>query len=147
MDLKFTFGASNPLPLSSTGAGSASSPGPGSSVLELRVSLQPDGSLMRCEGVSADGVIYASAEKKISAEDPTTLAAAFRSVIARCGAELPEPLIGSVSAIALDFGGREADALVQLGLMVSPTAPALAQVDESLQARTGINAGTPILRG
>ncbi len=146
MDLKFTFGASNPLPLSSTGAGSASSPGPGSSVLELRVSLRPDDSLMRCEGVSADGVIYASAEKKISAEDPTGLAAALRSVVARCGAELPEPLIGSVSAIAVDLGGSEADALGELGLMVSPNAPILAQVNESFQARTGITAGTPIRR-
>lgn len=170
MDLKFTFGASNPLPLSAQGAGSAASPGPGSSVLELRATLVTqesvpaeesvvaeesvpagtaqlaEGSLLRCEGVSADGVAYASAEKQVSGDDAASLAAALRSALARCGAELPEPLIGSVSAIALDLGGSEAEVLGELGLMVSPGSPILAQVDEALQARTGITAGTPIRR-
>lgn len=164
MDLKFTFGASNPLPLSAQGAGSASSPGPGSSVLELRATLVTqesvvteesvlagtaqlaEGSLLRCEGVSADGVAYASAEKQVSGDDAASLAAALRSALARCGAELPEPLIGSVSAIALDLGGSEAEVLGELGLMVSPGSPILAQVDEALQSRTGITAGTPIRR-
>lgn len=146
MDLKFTFGASNPLPLSAEGAGSASAPGPGSSVLELRATLVHDGPLVRCEGVSADGVVYASAEKQAAGEDPASLAIALRSALARCGAELPEPLIGSVSAIAVDFGGAETEALSELGLLVSPGSPILAQVDAPLQARTGINAGTPIRR-
>lgn len=145
MDLKFTFGASNPLPLSTSGAGSASAPGPGSSVLELRVTLLTDESLMRCEGLSGDGVAYASAEKSISDEDPASLAAALRSVVARCGAALPEPLIGSVGAIVLDLAGGEASALKALGLHVATGSTTLAQVDESLQARTGITAGTPIL--
>ncbi len=143
MDLKFSFGASNPLPLSAEGAGSAS-PGAASSVLELHVSLV-DGARLRCEGVSLDGVSYASAEKQISSEeDPAALAAGLRSVLARCGAELPEPLIDSVSAIALSLGGREASTLEALGLAVSPQSPVLAQVDEALQARTGVAAGTPI---
>ena len=143
MELKFSFGASNPLPLSAEGAGSAS-PGVGSSVLELHVTLL-DGSQLRCEGVSLDGVSYASAEKQVSSEeDPASLAATLRSVLARCGAELPEPLIDSVSGIALSLGGREAAALEALGLTVSLDAPVLAQVDETLQARTGLTAGTPI---
>ena len=143
MDLKFSFGASNPLPLSAEGAGSAS-PGAASSVFELHVTLL-DGSQLRCEGVSLDGVSYASAEKQVSSEeDPASLAATLRSVLARCGAELPEPLIDSVSGIALSLGGREAAALEALGLTVSLDAPVLAQVDETLQARTGLTAGTPI---
>ena len=143
MDLKFSFGASNPLPLSAEGAGSAS-PGVGSSVLELHVTLL-DGAQLRCEGVSLDGVSYASAEKQISLdEDPPALAAGLRSVLARCGAELPEPLIDSVSAIALSLNGHEVLALEALGLTVAAGSPILAQVDGALQARTGVAAGTPI---
>ena len=142
MDLKFTFGASNPLPLSAEGAGSASSLGNG--MCELRVTLDSAAGLLRCEGVSGDGVAYSSAEKKLVADDTASLAAALRSVIARGGAELPEPMLGSVSAIALSLGGQEAAALGELGLMVSPGSAVLAQVDEALQARTGIAAGTPI---
>lgn len=143
MDLKFSFGASNPLPLSAEGAGSASAVG-GSSVLELHVTLVPEESLIRCSGVSLDGVSYASATKQFSSENPAALAAAVRSVLARGGAELPEPLLGSVSGVALSLGGCEAEALRTLELAVSPGSPVLAQVDEALQARTGIAAGTPI---
>ena len=142
MDLKFSFGASNPLPLVSEGAGSAS-PGAGSSALELHVRLLDR--TLRCEGVSLDGVSYASAEKRLTdEEDPAALAAALRSVLARGGAELPEPLIDSVSAVALSLDGREASTIEALGLAVSAHSPVLAQIDESLQARTGIAAGTPI---
>lgn len=144
MDLKFTFGASNPLPLASEGAGSASSLGAGNGMCELRVTLNNADALLRCEGVSGDGVAYSSAEKKLAADDSASLAAALRSAIARGGAELPEPMLGSVSAIALSLGGREAEALTELGLMVSAGSVVLAQVDEALQARTGIAAGTPI---
>jgi len=144
MDLKFSFGASNPLPLSAEGAGSASS-GPGSSVLELHVTLQPGGTLISCAGVSADGVTYARAEKQVAGSDAASLAQAVRSVLARGGAELPEPLLGSVSAVSVSLGGREVEVLGEMGLSVSAGAQALAQVDEALQARTGITAGTPIL--
>jgi hypothetical protein len=144
MDLKFSFGASNPLPLSAEGAGSASAGllGAGSSVLELRVTLH-DTELV-CEGVSGDGGSYAKAQKSVVGDDPASLAAALRSVLARGGAELPEPLLESVSAVVIDLGGREAEALEHLGLAVSPGTQLLAQVDASLQARTGISAGTPI---
>lgn len=150
MDLKFTFGASNPLPLASEGAGSASLPGglggPGAGMCELRVRLNTAERSLLCEGVSGDGVAYSSAEKKLAGEDIASLASALRSVIARGGAELPEPMLGSVSAISLQLDGREAEALTELGLMVSPGGAILAQIDEALQARTGITAGTPIRR-
>lgn len=162
MDLKFTFGASSPLPLSSAGAGSASAHGshggpgaglsdghggPKTGMCELRVRLNADAETLLCEGVSGDGVAYSSAEKKLAGTDLASLATALRSVIARGGAELPDPMLGSVSAITLQLGGREEAALNELGLMVSPGGAILAQIDEALQARTGITAGTPIRRG
>lgn len=148
MDLKFSFGASNPLPLASEGAGSASFGGPGAGVLELKISLQA--SEIVAEGLSGDGVSYARVQKPVTGEDPAALAAALRSVLARCGAELPEPLLGSVTAVVVSLGGFEAEVLRELGLVVTETSTSsssviqLSTVDESLQARTGISAGTPI---
>lgn len=143
MDLKFSFGASNPLPLSSEGAGSASSQAAGASTLELRVTLREHE--LTCEGVSGDGVSYARASRPLSDDEtPETLAAALRSVLARGGAELPEPLLGSVSAVSLSLGGREAELLGALGLTVVAGSAQLSTVDDALQARTGIAAGTPI---
>lgn len=139
MDLKFSFGASNPLPLGPEGAGSASAAG----VLELRVSLSPSGDEMICEGVSGDGVSYGGAQRRIAGDGAGDLATTLRSVLARCGAELPEPLLGSVTAVVLSLGGREEETLEALGLVVSNGAQ-LGAVDGELQARTGIAAGTPI---
>lgn len=147
MDLKFTFGASNPLPLSAEGAGSASALGAGTGMCELRVTLDSGKGALLCEGVSGDGVSYSSAEKLVAADDTASLALALRSVLARGGAELPEPMLGSVSAISLKLDGREAEALRELGLLTSATGAILAQVDSALQARTGITAGTPIRLG
>ena len=141
MDLKFSFGASNPLPLSNSGLGSTAA---NSSVLELHVSLAADTSTMRCEGRSGDGVSYATAEKHVAQLDPATLAAALRSVLARAGAELPEPLIDSVSAIVLTLDGQEAAIVKDLGLAVAEGTAQLATVDATLQSRTGVAAGTPI---
>lgn len=156
MDLKFTFaGASSdqhdhggapagiPLPFAGAPSGSGGS-GPGSSVLELVVTRSADGSELVCEGLSGDGVVYASARRAVVGADTATLALALRSVLARGGAELPEPLLGSVSAVVLDLGGCERETLESLGLSVSPSGQMLAQVDEALQARTGITAGTPM---
>ena len=162
MDLKFSFGASNPLPIS--GAGSLSAPPTPSSVLELRVSLSADGgldaatddvsdatdggSVLVCEALSGDGVSYARAMKRPAGDGPAALAAALRSALARCGAELPEPLLGSVTGVVLDLGGLEVAALEALGLRANaaPAMPGsqLAAVDAALQARTGVAAGTPI---
>lgn len=146
MDLKFSFGASNPLPIS--GAGSLSTPSAGSSLLELRVSFVPDaageGGELVCEGLSGDGVSYGRAVKRVLGEDPAAFAAGLRSVLARGGAELPEPLLGSVTAIVLDLGGREAATVEALGFTASPGSAQLATVDSALQSRTGISAGTAI---
>lgn len=145
MDLKFSFGASNPLPLANSGAGAPGpGSGPGSNVLELQVSLSVDKQALLCEGLSGDGVSYAKAQKALAQHDPATLAAALRSVLARAGAELPEPLISSVTAVVLAIGGDEAEVLSDLGLAVTPGATQIATVDDALQARTGITAGTPI---
>lgn len=159
MDLKFSFsgakssrdashdhdghahgaaGAAGGIPLPFAGA--ASAPLSSSSVLELRVSLQ--GETMICEGVSGDGVTYARAEVSAGGRP---FAHALRSALARAGAELPEPLLGSVTAVVLDLDGREAETLEGLGLAVSGGGAQLATVDEMLQARTGISAGTPVV--
>lgn len=137
MDLKFSFGASNPLPLTSESTGSTSL-GAGSSSLELRVRRETGiggapGALV-CAAVSADGVEYARAEKPVIDPSPAGLVSAARSVIARAGAELPEPLIGSVTGVVLDLGDPGPDVLAQLG----------DSADEGFQARTGIAVGTRI---
>lgn len=161
MDLKFSFGGgsndshehsghtsegAHGITLPFAGAATAGSKPPlgASSVLELSVSLA-DNELV-CEGLSGDGVSYASASKPVQGEDPAALAAALRSVIARCGAELPDPLIDSISGVVLSLGGHEAGALEALGLTVSEGSTQLAAIDEALQARTGVRAGTPIRR-
>lgn len=161
MDLKFTFGGGTPAAEHTHGAespgiplpfaGATQQPTSASSVLELRVSIGADdegAGAVRCEAVSGDGATYGKAEKAVHGEaSPALLAAAARSVIARAGAELPEPLLGSVSSLTLSFGGAEAAVLQELGLLVEPSldpqAPVSA-VDAALQARTGILAGTPI---
>jgi len=158
MDLKFSLDASNPLPLATAGAGSAS-PGAGSSGLELQVSVEqpsagtdaaaggPRAVTVVCEARSRDGVSYARVEKTANDRHPSALAAAVRSVLARAGATLPEPLLPAVSCVALALGGAEAAALVALGLPVDSRAEGdapLSAVDAALQARTGIAAGTPI---
>ena len=177
MDLKFTFGASNPLPLATEGAGSASAPGSASSTLELRVSLDTAGRAtdsaaggaaggagsaggagfaegggsaggsVVCEALSGDGVSYARAEKALRDRSPAGVAAAVRSALARAGAELPEPLIESVTDVVLELGEHEAAVLAELGLAADPDSDPLAAIDTALQARTGIAAGTPIRRG
>lgn len=162
MDLKFTFGDASPLPLTDVNAGSPG-PGQGSARLELHVSLAEahDGERsIVCVGRSGDGVEYARSEKPLAGTEPGALAAAIRSVLARAGAELPEPLLGSVTAIAIDLTapGSSVDerttqhaALIDaLGLSAGVEAGTVAgtgtafAVNEPLQARTGVAAGTPI---
>lgn len=149
MSLKFSFGGSSPEPHdhASPGiplpfAGAASQPVSTSSVLDFKVSLNGDEAV--CEALSGDGASYARATKRIAESSTAGLAAAVRSVLARTGAELPEPLLGSVTGVVLDLGGAEASVLGELGLAVSPGAAQLAAIDAALQARTGLTAGTPI---
>lgn len=112
-----------------------------SSVLELRVT-SIDGNV-RCEGVSGDGVTYSSASVTPGSKP---LAEVVRSAIARAGAALPEPLLGAVTAVVFDLSDRSAEVARDLGLTVSETGDQLATVSEALQMRTGVSAGTPILR-
>lgn len=151
MDLKFTFGEAPrdshdhggtsqgiPLPF----AGAAPPAISTSSTLDLRVTIEGDSPAVAvCEALSGDGVSYARAEKVVAS--PATaeeLARAVRSVLARGGATLPEPLLTSITSVVLDLGGRETEALTALGIH----AESGLTVDDALQARTGITAGTPI---
>lgn len=153
MDLKFSFGGASPdHDHSGHGSGGAPSGVPlpfagatpvplsTSSTLELRVSLGE--AAVVCEALSGDGVSYARAEKASGDRSPAALAAAVRSALARTGAELPEPLIGSVTDVTLALGGAEDAVLAELGLGGAPSA-----VDAALQARTGIAVGTPMRIG
>ncbi|MCB1274301.1 MAG: hypothetical protein KDB25_07915 [Leucobacter sp.] len=146
MDLKFSFDKSNPLPLATEGAGSSFPPSSGSNVLDLRVTVE--GSEVVCEGLSGDGVSYARVGKRVAdPAAPELLAAATRSVLARTGAALPEPLIESITGIVFALEGAEAAVIAELGLASEAQADPAAQiiaVDDALQARTGIAAGTPI---
>ncbi len=124
------------LPLS---ASFTQGPATSSSVLEMNVTLAADEVV--CTALSGDGVQYAAASVDINAQP---LHQTLRSALARAGAELPEPLLSSVTAIVLDLGGREHETLTALGLTVSASATQLATVDDALQQRIGIAAGTPI---
>ena len=122
----------------------AGAPSSASAVLDLRVSIV--GEEVVCDGLSGDGVSYARSSKRFSDRSPAALAPLVRSVIARTGAALPEPLIASVTSVILDLGGDEAAVLTELGLPVSPGSAQLGTVDAALQARVGVNAGVPIRR-
>lgn len=146
MDLKFSFGGASPdqhdhgdapsvIPLPFAGA--ATSRTPSSTVLEVRVALAGDAVV--AEALSGDGVSYAKASRSIVDLSPASIAAATRSAVARAGAELGDPLVTSVSAIVLTFGAQSDGVLRELELDSANPA-----VSTSLQARTGIMAGTPI---
>lgn len=159
MSLKFTFGGAaserhdhddhddhdghdhggSGIPLPFLGASSASS---ASGVLELRASI--GGDEVVCEALSGDGVSYARASRLLTDDSTAGLAASVRSALARTGAELPEPLLGSVTGIVLDLGGAESAVLAEWGVEAIEGADPLAAVDSTLQARIGITAGTPI---
>ena len=53
-------------------------------------------------------------------------------------------LIESVTGVVLSLGGIEREVLAELGLNIDADADPVARVDDALQARTGIAAGTPI---
>lgn len=152
MDLKFTFGGASPdqhdhgdapsgipLPFAVSTAGLGST----SSVLELHATVSGDE--LVTEALSGDGVSYAQAAVPLADRTPSAVAAALRSGLSRAGAELDDPLRGSVTAVrlagALAALGLDAAALLaELGC--DPAAPA---ITEALQARTGLTVGTPIL--
>lgn len=153
MDLKFSFGGATPdsggAPLGSVIPLSAAASS-NSSVLRLRVSRDvsgspagsPESNTLICDALSGDGVSYARIEREVA--ETEHLAAGVRSALARVGPELPEALLGSVTEVVLALGGDETAVLTELGIAVNIDQDPPALVDEPLQARTGIAAGTPV---
>lgn len=153
MDLKFSFGGASPdhhdhgdapsgipLPFTTQPAGSASS------VLEVRTRLggTVDETTVIAEACSGDGVAYSTAEVIVSGEGSAALSRALRSAVSRAVAGLEGPLAESISALVVDLGGAESDALAELGVHMSQPSPV---ITESLQRRMGIAADTPIRFG
>ncbi|WP_449281908.1 hypothetical protein [Leucobacter sp.] len=153
MDLKFTFGGASPdhghaahdrgdapsgipLPFSTTPIASSSG------VLEVRV--RRAGEALVAEAVSGDGVVYCSAEVRAGEGDASALARATRSALSRSVAALEGPLAESVSAVVLDLGDDGPVALRELGIAIDAAQDPSAVVDEALQRRIGVAAGTPI---
>jgi hypothetical protein len=151
MDLKFTFNGGTQASEHSHDAGTGAAPGiplpfstvpaATSSVLELHARLS--GGAVVAEALSGDGVSYASAEVERAAE-PAALGKAVRSALARAVAGLEGPLSEAVTSLVLDLGGAEAEALRSIGIAVDETADPRAVVDDALQRRIGVAAGTPI---
>ncbi|PRI09991.1 hypothetical protein [Leucobacter massiliensis] len=148
MDLKFTFGGASPdrhdhggapsgvpLPFSTVAPGAGLST---SSVLEVRA--RRAGTAALAEAVSGDGVVYASAEVAFADDGPASLARAVRSALSRAVAGLEGPLAESVSAVVLELGDAGQKVLAELGIADA----ANAAVDEALQRRIGVGAGTPV---
>lgn len=154
MDLKFTFNGGTQASEHSHDAGTGAAPGiplpfstvpaATSSVLELHARLS--GGAVVAEALSGDGVSYASAEVERAAEpgDAAALGKAVRSALARAVAGLEGPLSEAVTSLVLDLGGAEAEALRSIGIAVDETADPRAVVDDALQRRIGVAAGTPI---
>lgn len=154
MDLKFTFNGGSAASEHSHDAAAGAAPGiplpftakpaASSSVLELHARL--NGGAVVVEALSGDGVNYASAEVELAAgsDDPAALGKAVRSAFARAVAGLEGPLSEAVTALVLDLGGAEAETLRSLGIAVDETADPRAVVDDALQRRVGVAAGTPI---
>jgi len=151
MSLKFTFGGGSPdhhdhgsapagvgeLPLTPAPVGGGS----------LEFVLRLEDSRISGEARSESGVAYATADKAVAGRGAAAAAGAIRSVLSRLEAELVEPLRTTATAIELVLA---ADADARLGIDAAPLLaelgadPAAPVVDDALQARTGITAGTPI---
>ncbi len=149
MDLKFSFGGASPdhhdhggapsgIPLPFAGAAST----PVSTSNELDVVVRIDASagapLVVAEVITGDGVTYARGDVGVDPFDTTALAKATRSAISRAVAGLEGPLAEAVTAVELNLPDA---AGVLMGLGIDSGEPV---VTEALQARLGINVGTPI---
>ncbi|MEV8339675.1 hypothetical protein [Leucobacter sp. NPDC077196] len=148
MDLKFSFGGASPDHHHDDGGAPSGIPlpfttvAPGSTSGELVASVRCDGALVVGEVVTGDGVTYARAEVPLRDEHPDAVALgkAVRSALARAVATLEGPLAESVRTVVLALGGDSRAVVQSLGI-ADLDAPA---VDEALQRRIGIAAGTPI---
>ncbi|MBK0418969.1 hypothetical protein JD276_07965 [Leucobacter sp. CSA1] len=165
MDLKFSFGGSEPEH-HDHGAASGTTPdgvppggiplpfstAPASSSGVLELAVRRSGGTLVAEAVSGDGVTYGRSEVRLGGEDPAALAAAVRSALSRVVAELGVPLAGSVTALTLDLAAAAHPVVAELGFpthgdpgSAKPRDPgATAVTDTAFQRRTGIAAGTPV---
>ncbi|MGJ0202993.1 hypothetical protein [Leucobacter sp. gxy201] len=164
MDLKFTFGGASPDHHDHGGAPSAvplpftTSSGGSSSVLEVRARLedaardaseaaetaQSSGTRIIAEALSGDGVAYSTAAVALTGAETADLARALRSALSRAVAGLEGPLVDSITALVVDLGGAELEALAELG--VDTELPVLV-VPAALQQRIGVAESTPIRLG
>ncbi len=148
MDLKFSFGGASPDHHHDDGGAPSGIPlpfttvTPGSTSADLEAAVRRDGALVVGEVVTGDGVTYARAEVPLHGEqqDPAVLGKAARSALARAVATLEGPLAESVRTVVFSLGADSRSAVQWLGI-ADLAAPA---VDEALQRRIGIAAGTPI---
>ena len=170
MDLKFTFGGASPDHHDHGGAPSAvplpfsTSPGSSSSILEVRARLEgaagdsseapvasdnpgaPEapGARVIADAMSGDGVAYSTAEVALTGRETADVARALRSALSRAVAGLEGPLVDSITALVVDLGGAELEALAELG--VDTELPVLV-VPAALQQRIGVAENTPIRLG
>ncbi|MEJ6488948.1 hypothetical protein PQI23_04345 [Leucobacter sp. USCH14] len=148
MDLKFSFGGASPDHHHDDGGAPSGIPlpfttvAPGSNSTELEAIARRDGALVVGEVVTGDGVTYARAEVSLRDGTPDTaaLSKAARSALARAIATLEGPLAESVRSVVFSLGGDSRSVVQSLGI-ADLDAPA---VDEALQRRIGVAAGTPI---
>ncbi|MGW9021640.1 hypothetical protein ACWGOE_09180 [Leucobacter chromiiresistens] len=147
MDLKFSFGGASPDHHHDDGDAPSGIPlpfttkTPGSTSSELEATVRREGAQLVGEVVTGDGVTYARAEVPLrdAQPDAAALAKAARSALARAVAALEGPLAESVRVVGFALGAGSRDAVEQLG--IDPAVPA---VDEALQRRIGVAAGTPV---
>lgn len=162
MDLKFSFADRQPAAHDHDAAGAAMPPGgrplpfstaPSgtSSELILRVSqasADDAAAPVVGEALSGDGVSYGRSEVRLrgAADDLDALAATVRSAAARVVAELGEPLSASITRLELALNGAEASVAALLSLDAGSGPGELARASEAFQMRTGLTAGTPVVR-
>ncbi|MFC5337721.1 hypothetical protein [Leucobacter denitrificans] len=149
MDLKFSFGGASPdhhdhggapsgIPLPFAGSATAPVSTSGELDVVVRIDNSADAPLVVAEVITGDGVTYARGDVSVDPTDAAALAKATRSAISRAVAGLEGPLAESITAVELSFQ-TAAEVLPILGIDTeSPV------VTEALQARLGINTGTPI---
>ncbi|KIP53142.1 hypothetical protein [Leucobacter komagatae] len=166
MDLKFSFGGASPdqhdhggapsgIPLPFAGVASSATSTSSELGIFVRLVTSPEGATAIAEVITGDGVTYTRSEvtlkraqgvggplpidsgEPIDPADTDAVMRAVRSAISRAVAALEGPLASAVTSIELDV--PNADSIIEL-LGV----PASGTVDDALQARWGVSAGTPV---
>lgn len=94
--------------------------------------------------MSGDGVAYSTAEVALTGRETADVARALRSALSRAVAGLEGPLVDSITALVVDLGGSELEALAELGI---DTGLPVLVVPAALQQRIGVAENTPIRLG